>query len=257
MKTGILASLVAVIALGTTPLHADIRYTTRVQVRETGAEVNPNASPVLPMVRKQIMELIAPNGATEIHLAANADAVRIEFPDGARAIPKGGILLMRTDGTSVVLDSATRTYWKVTRAQPRSRALLAFDVAPARTGESKRVSGVRAERLTFNGRLDLKASDKPLPPDLVRDLRLEGELWVTDRLRVPPAVIDVASPALRALGVDGAVGNGFVVRQVLRGPLLGNQEIETTVVDIESKKIAPERMQIPEGFRQVEPPGSR
>jgi hypothetical protein len=255
----IIASLVAAGALAV-PLHADIRYTTRVQVRETQATESQAAtpsSPVLGMLRKQMVDLIAPRGSTQIHVAANADAVRLEFPEGTAAIPKGGVLLIRTDGTSVVLDPTTRTYWKVTRGQSRAQSLLSFEVPPVRTGETKRISGARAERVTFNGRLDLKLSDKPLPPDLVKDLRLEGEVWVTDRIRVPTGVTDIASPALRALGLQTIVGDGFVVRQVLRGPLLGNQEIETIVVDIDSKKIAPDQMRIPDTYKQVEPPTAR
>ena len=57
--------------------------------------------------------------------------------------------------------------------------------------------------------------------------------------------------------MNAAVGNGFVMRHVLRGPLLGNQEIESLVVKIDSKRIAPKEMRIPDGYTLVKNPASR
>jgi hypothetical protein len=235
-------------------LRADVRYTMRVEVRETAVQAADASNPLLELIRKQLVSVIAPGGAVEYALAASDGGARIEFRTATSGIPAGGVLLAPADGGSVVLDPGTRTYWSVTRAirKPSSSPFVA-ERPPARTGDVATISGVRAERVTFSVRLVPGPSSSPLPDDVVDLLQLEGDVWVTEEVRVPRAVTDMINPMLQLLGLESAVGDRFVVRQVLRGPLLGSHEIETLVTGIDSTPLPPGELRVPEGYREVTP----
>jgi hypothetical protein len=233
-------------------LRADVRYTMRVEVRDTAADAAGPSNPLLELIRKQLVSVIAPDGAVEYALAASDGGARVEFRNATSGIAAGGVLLAPAGGGSVVLDPASRTYWTVTRAtrNPSSSPFVA-ERPPTRTGEVARISGIRAERVTFSVRLVPGPSSSPLPDDVVDLLQLEGEVWVTDEVRVPRAVTDMVNPMLQLLGLESVVGDRFVVRQVLRGPLLGSHEIETLVTGIDSTPLPPEELRVPEGYREV------
>jgi hypothetical protein len=240
------------------PLHADIRYTMRIQVRDATQAPATTPPPALAELLARMIEAIVPGGSASYDVAAAEEVVRVQFHQATAEVPKGGVLLLHPDGRTVIMDPASRTYWTGQRLPRRSESLLVLDGPPTVTGETTKVSGVRAERVTFTGRLELAASPgKPLPTELVDALQVVGEVWATSDVRAPEAITDVINPAARAFGLGAVVGDRFIVRQVLGGPFLAGQALEMVVHGLNSRKVPADLMQIPKDYREVPPPASR
>jgi hypothetical protein len=255
MKRLILACVA--LALVAAPVHADLRYTMHVEVRDIAPQASrpPTfADDILQKLQQGILQAIAPGGSGEASFAATDEALRVQYGQATPTVPRGGVLLKKADGSSVVLDPAERTYRKLPRFRSgvTSRSSLRPEAVSRRTGEFVTVSGLRAERVAFSIRLNLPAEMlRELPAGLPDAFTLEGDVWVTDQLSVPAPLAAMTSPALRALGLDDIVQDGFVVRQIIRGTLLGPHQVETTVTHIDSSAIQPELLQIPPDYREA------
>lgn len=262
LKHTLLASL-TLVALAGAPLGADLRYTMRVEVRDSATPAPVPAGAVgefLKRLQQGILQAIAPGGSLQVILAANDEGVRVEYSEATPSVPKGHALLTKADGTSMLVDPIERTYRKLSRLQTgdKKRPSLVTDVKSTRTNEVSTIAGVRAERVTFTTRLDLpEAVLRQLPPEAPRSFTLEGEMWITDQVKAPVTVTEMTNPALQALGLDRVVENGFVMRQIIRGSLLGAREVETAVSAIDGGTIAPELLRLPEGYRELSGAGKQ
>ena len=258
MNRRVLASI-AFVGLSVVTVRADLRYSMRVEVRETAQTVTLPDDPIgdfLKKLQQGFLETVAPGGSLEMTFAATDKATRVEYNRAIPGLPKGNALLTMSDGTSVVLDKVERTYRKRSRTQAAvaKPSALAPQVTSRRTGEFSTVSGFRAERVTFTVQFDLPAEmRRTLPPGLTA-LTIDGELWITDEVEVPATAIAITARSQRALGLESVVQKGFVVRQTLRGTLLGNREVTSLVSEIDSRPVPPELLRVPDDYRELQAP---
>ena len=165
------------------------------------------------------------------------------FPASGAA---GPVILFREDG-EVVLDPATRTYWRMSTLRDRLADRAALQPGFRRTGEFATILGRRAERVVFTTSMPLPV----IPPaGFPSVLTLEGDLWVTTA--EPPYV-----KALRRLAdLAGPPGNrpeGLVLRQTLRTAAFG-YEVEYSVTELIETDAATALFEIPADYREVAVP---
>jgi len=236
MKRILLAA--SLVATATPVAHADLRYTTRVEVRATPL---PTASdPAFAAVGAMLRTMMPPGDSRTL---VKGSAVRIEQGDGASAT----VVLMRPDGT-VILDSNTQTYW-------RAPSLSAFATGAAsapqatfrRTGEFATIMGLRAERILFTMPMHLPVTP---PPGVATVMTMDGEMWLAS------AFTAYAKAVAQATGVTPAgrrdLPDGMVLRQVMRNAQFG-YEVEYVVTDLAEAPLASALFEIPDAYRERSP----
>jgi hypothetical protein len=249
MRRTLITTLVT--AVCAVPLQADLSYTMRIEVRKAGEATLTN--PALAGLGEALMQALASSGSSESTFAmSDAGTARIEFAEETAAVPKGAVLLRRSDGTRVVLDPAERTYWMLPAVRVGSERSVVPDVSVQRTGEVETIAGVRAERVAYTVRL--AGAQGQLPPELAAVMVLDGEMWIASAVKTPEAFRVETNPALRALGLDAVVGDGLVVRQIIRGPLLNGYEIESLVTRLDTDPVAPALLAIPVDYSEIPAP---
>ncbi len=168
MKT-ILAMLL-VFAVCTSVVHADLRYTTRVDVRKTASAT---AGPVPEQV-VTALQVLMPPGETRIFV--RADSMRIEQSAGTTST----VALIRPDGQFVLYpDSQTYARIPLPGGVPTAPGQT-LPLAVRRTGEFATYFGLRAERVLVTMTLVLPVTP---PAGFPTTITLEGELWLADAYR--------------------------------------------------------------------------
>ena len=230
-----------VFALSTSAAQADLRYTTRMEVRRTPTAV-PDTAPELSAVLGALM----PSGETRIFM--RAQSMRIEQGNGAART----VVLTRPDG-QFVLYPASQTYLRMPAL--RNDAARAQPPAPLfrRTGEFATILGLRAERVLVTMTIAFPGAP---PPGVPSSMTLEGELWLTDAYSAEARGLQTLMGAVAPKGGP----EGMVLRQVLRNAQMG-YEMEMQVTELVEGPLDPALFEIPAGYRRVDelfipdPPG--
>ena len=224
------------LAVSASVAHADLRYTTHVEVRMTS--VSTTGNPAFTQIAT-LLQGIVPSGGMRTYLSA--DAARIEPAAGSA----GPVILFREDG-EVVLDPAARTYWRMSAL----REVLVNKSAPQptfrRTGEFTTIMGQQAERVLFTTSIPLPLTPPAGFPSM---LTMEGELWVANAHAYTKSLsrlADLAGPTASRL-------QGLVLRQILRNAQFG-YEVEYSVTEVEESPVAAALFEIPADYREVSLP---
>ena len=216
--------------------YADLRYTTRVEVRRTATSAeSPNAAAI-----DAVLQALMPPGETRTFVTG--DAIRIEQTSGTTR----SVVLLRSGGQFIVYPDS-RAYWRIPTlgdllGDPRSTPQATF----RRTGEFNTMLGVRTERIQVTLPIVLPVTP---PAGFPTRMTLEGEAWVADAYREEARGVQKAlRPTVLPPGVEG-----MVLRQVLRNAEFG-YEIESTVVELVEAPLAPDMFLIPDGYREISQP---
>ena len=229
MKPILATSLI--VALCTSVAHADLQYTTRVDVRKT-----PSAEP-LPGQLAAALQALMPPGETRTFV--RADTMRIEQAAGSAPT----VALMRPDGQFVLFPDS-QTYARI--PLPASASGRAPTLSVRRTAEFATLLGLRAERILVTMTLVLPITP---PAGFPTTMTLEGELWLADAHHAEGGGLR------KLMGQAASVPNGFegmVLRQVLRNAQLG-YEVETRVTELIEGPIDAALFDIPDGYRPGDP----
>jgi hypothetical protein len=239
------------VAVSTTAVNADLRYTLRTEARPSTAPSSTPPNPLFTMLSTIVLGMIAPPGGTEIVVTVGDRATRVDYARAFAIIPAGGAVLVTDTGT-VVLNPAAKTYWKM----PKMEAMPGMGtptLSVKRTGKFATVAGIRAEHAIIEIKMPLPAAGATLP-GLPPELNMSGEAWFSDAHK------KYARPSGALGGFAGSIGlgaldtAGFLMRSVLRSELFGQQELETVVTDLREGAVAPSTFEIPTGFTEVPPP---
>ena len=226
-------SIVIFLIVCTSPLYADLRYTTRVEIRRASG----SASADIVAIGALLQGLMPPGITTTL---VSGDAIRIEQTIGTTR----SVVLMGPAGHCILYPDQ-QTYWRM----PELGNLLADSLSsPAptfvRTGEFMTLLGLRAERIQVTMPIVMPVM---LPAGAPTRMTLEGELWVADAYRADARGVQKALGPIASLT---GILEGMVLRQRLRHPESG-YEIESTVVDLNDGAIPADMFRVPPGYRQV------
>jgi hypothetical protein len=250
-----MVTVLALVGALVAPLRAELKYTMTIQARPSSVASPTPPSPLMAMIGSLVVSTMAPGGKLDMTVIVGDQGTRVDYAQAYTIVPAGGTTLVHPDGSMVVIDPAHRTYWKM--AKPDLSALGA-GAGPAmkvtRSADVSTVAGVRAERSTFQIRMPLPVpAGAPVPEGLPTEFVLDGEAWLAPQFK---NYAKMASGLLGGslLGLDVMAADGLLVRSILRGELLGGQEIETTVTTIGEVAVPAETFEIPAGFTEVPPP---
>jgi len=247
-----LLTLAVVLVVSTAPLRAELRYTMRIESQRSAEPAAPAANPLLALIGGMILSTLAPPGGVDITVTMGERGSRVEYSQPYAAVPAGGVLLSRPDGSIVVLDPSSKTFWR----QPK---LDLSDVKPeltvTRTGEKADVAGVPTERATLDLRVPIPVPAGQLPPGIPAFVVLRGETWLAERYK-QYATITTALGGVFSIGLDRLSAEGMPMKSVLRGDLFGDQQIASTITTIAEVAAAPADFEIPPGFTEKAPPSS-
>lgn len=236
------------------PLSAQLKYTLRMEVHKT--TVQSAADPMMVMMGNVLLETVVPDGSVELTCALGDKGIRVEWNKALAGIPAGAVLLRLADGTTVLLDPTTKTYWKLTvfdlaSLPPSWRA----EVKRQPSGEFETLAGVRAERASLQVRIPfaLAASGETVS-GTPTELNLSGEVWTTDRYKqyLTPGLRPIMG--LAVIGLETVGEGGFVLRQVLHGAMLGDSELESRVTSLSEEALPESLFAIPPGYKEVPAP---
>jgi len=253
MTRALMVALVWVVV--SAPLAADLKYTVRLESRKVPEATE--VDPMLWMLGQEVLHATVPGGdPVEMTIMVGQGAARVQWNRALPGIPEGAVLLQQANGNLVMLDPTHRTYWNANMPNlyglSRSRRPT---VTLTPVDEPMLVAGVPATKADVDIVIPfVEAQRGEMVSGTPTELPLHGEVWTTNRYgeywvpRLRPIL------GLPVLGLDVAPARYLVLRQVLRGPLFGEFELESVVTAISEEEIAPTLFAIPEGFAQVAPP---
>jgi hypothetical protein len=254
MRTRLVWAL-ALVGFLVAPLKAELRYTMRIHAQPSTVPTAAPANPLVAMIGGVVTSTLAPDGGLELTITTGEKGTRVDYPRAYTIIPAGGATLLRPDGSMVVLDPAKRTYWRM--AKPDFAALGGVTplVTITRTGTSEEIAGVRAERATFEIRMPLPVPPgAALPEGIPTDIRMSGEAWVAPQYKKYSMLSAGLLGGINAFGAETLAAEGLMMRSVLRGELLGNQEVESVITTIAETPVPASLFDIPAGYAEVSSP---
>ena len=253
MRTLITLTLLMLAAAA--PLQADLRFTTRMQMRDATAPAAA-ADPVLTMFGTRLAETMLPGGSVETTTVIGEKGMRVEWSTAVPGQPAGSVLLGRPDGSVVMLNPAQKTYWRMSAASVKAMMGGALPtVTTKKTGEFGDVLGVPCERVTFEMRVPIPPPPAgQRPPGVPTELTMDGESCIAVKYRAYGQML-ARVPGLSALGGEKLAEDGLPLRQITRSAAFGAREMESVVTKIAEEKVAASVYEIPAGFKEVPPPG--
>jgi hypothetical protein len=230
------------------PLQAELRFTMRTEARKVESPQPPN--PILAKFGEMLAKAIAPDGVTQATFLVGENRARIELGSAVRGLQKGTVILRQPDGFIFALNANDRTYQKMVTPEFRTNSLMTTNskVSSVRSGEFVTISGIRSERVTLVISFDFTAEASRLPPGFPSTWTIDWDMWVTDRFKMPSSLVAIVNPAMQALGLEKYLQDEFVMRQIIRSPLLGGYEMESVIVNISEEPAAPELFAIPSDY---------
>lgn len=235
------------------PLRAELKYTLRTEAHASTVTPATPPNPLFTMLSSLVLGLIAPPGGSLMTVTVGERGTRVDYPQAFAMIPAGASVIVTPDGGMVVVNPATKTYWK---APAISASPAIGGVAPAvkiqRTGTSATVAGVTAAHATIEIRLPLPAG--AALPGLPSELVMVGDAWFSDAHKQYARPSGALSGLAGSIGLEGLSGAGFLMRSVLRSELFGRQELESVVTELEELAVPAGTFQVPAGYAEVPPP---
>jgi len=240
-----------VIGVVTVPLRAELRYTMRIESQKSTEPPAAATNPLLSLLGGMILSTLAPAGGVDLTVTMGERGSRVEYSQPYAAVPAGGILLSRPDGSLVVIDPASKTFWRLPKPD---LSQVKPELTVTRTGEKADVAGVPAERATINLRVPIPVPPgTQLPPGIPATIMLRGESWLADRYK-QYATITTALGGVFSIGLDRLSAEGMPMKSILRGELFGDQQIASTITSIGEVTAAAGDFETPPGFTETPPP---
>ena len=244
-------TVVVLIAIACASLQAELKYTMKMEARDAATPPAAPANPMLAMIGGMVLNTMAPPGGVESTVIVGERGTRTEYNKAYAMVPAGGAMITMPDGSSVVLDPAKKTYFKISSAAAMPM-MGQVKATVARTGEFATVAGVRAERAKLDIRMPL-----PVPPGMAgfpTELSISGDAWLAEQYTKYAAVSKSMASTMGAMGLEQMMAIGLPVRSIMRSELFGGKEVESIVTAIAEVTVPASTFEIPAGFTEVPAP---
>ncbi len=251
-----LIALASLVSCAAVPLSAELRVVSKLEIRK--AESTAPADPLSAMMAGALAQQVQQMNGTETTTTIGDGVIRTEANRSIGGLPAGMITIMRADGSMVGINPAERTFF---RASVPDLASLAPGLKPTitvtRTGEFSNLLGERVERVEMDLQMPLPIPPEAvsqLPPGFPTEVVMKIENWTAEAFKAYGTQMVRGNPAMAALGLAEIADIGFAMRQIVRSPMLGGYEMETTVTSVSEVTPPSGFFEVPEGYREVAAP---
>jgi hypothetical protein len=248
--------LVALCLVGSVsvPLRAELKYTMHVEVKKGEVPAGQPANPTIAMMGDSMIKEMLPAGSADLVYIIGERGTRVEYLQPAMGQAAGTYNLALPDGTMYVVNPKDQTYAK-TSVQGAAAAMKAHGVTPTttvkRSGEFATVVDIRCEIVTFDWKMDIRAS---LPPDFPTAILMNGDTCVTTDQFAKYVELAAKSPVndlMSNLGLKEVMQGGIAMRQTIR---FGTRELLSTVTRIGEEDVPASAFEVPAGYKEVPAP---
>jgi hypothetical protein len=238
------------------PLHAELKYTMKMEAHKSTVAAPEAADPMMAMIASMVAGMLLPATPVETVVTVGAKGVRTEYLQPFMMLQAGSVALVKPDGSMVVFTPSEKTYWKM--AKPDIAGIMAGatpQINVKKTGASATIAGLFADQSTIDIHIPLPVpAGAALPPGFPSEFVISGEMWVTPKYKEYSKQASASLLGLGAIGADKATGDGLMLRSIMRGALFGDQELETIITRIGEETVPDSAFDVPEGYREVPPP---
>ncbi len=255
-----LTATCAVLGICVAPLSAELKFTMHVETHPSKAPAAA-ADPLMAMASVMILHTILPEGPTDATCILGSKGTRCELTKAISLMPAGSVLLVKPDGSSFGFDNGTKTFWKISDAGSAAASAIPGGVMPdvkeTRTGEKATIAGVSAEHITMVIRVPMPLpAGAPPAPGVPKEFVINADKWMTHQYDATyKTALANTSPMMGLAGLSGkSTGEGFIMRQTMRGSMFGDQELETVVTKIAEGPADAALFQVPAGYKEVPAP---
>ncbi len=183
--------------------------------------------------------------ATDVVTVVSERGTRTE---SHQTVPAGfnSTVIQRSDGT-IILDEGVKAYFKTPPFAANPAPIPQIDVSYTRTGEFTTIAGIRAERVSFTIKTVI-----PTPAGGQATIETTGDVWPTDQFSTYK-IIGVGAGRCVGAAIHGA---GFPLRTIIRGGMVGPNELDVTVTSVAEEPFQPELFDPPPDYKERSIPGN-
>lgn len=239
-------------------LHAELKFTLHTDLNRLEGVATNEWSAFLAQMAKQVM----PPGGVDHVVIVGDKAMMLEQkqPFGGMA---AGVQTLFRDNQQYGIDPVMRTFWKERQpsdAELRELAASQPEIKVDRTGESRTIDGMRAERVTTTVTLKSQVLERSFP-GLTEPPSITIDVWVTDAVKLPGGWMPLIDRKFLAeLGLaqlrDFTDGK-FMLRGVMKSNVLSGLELAMTARNITTEDVPDSVFDIPAGYKEIPPPSGR
>lgn len=252
VRTLLVAAVLAFVAA--VPLSADTKYSIHIDARPAPGGAK---DPLSQMAGGMLVQMF-PAGGLDQSIITGERGTRAEQKQAFAGVKAGTITLIRPDGTIIVVEPASKTFWK----QPATSAAVSEalggakpDVKVTKRGEFETINGMKAEHLTLVMAMKIPGLEAAqLPPGMALDLSLTCDVWLTDAIKAPGGDASLVGGLLKQFGLGDVkeLGDG---RLMVKGVLSAlGLEIVMTTGPITSEDVPASMFDVPADYKEVPAP---
>ena len=248
-----------ILAASARPARADLHYTLHTEVRQV-TPIEP-VNPMRAMAGDIIVRTMLPDGPADSIYWISDRGTRVELTKANAVMPAGSVVLHLGDGTTVIMNPAEKTYWKIPLPQITPEVFTALSqlnpqASFVHTGEFATIAGVRAEHITSSTTVDLPSppAGTPVPMGMPASITMSADLWMADRYA---DYASLAQTAATMMGFGALIPQGFMMRHVMRNSMTPGVEIESVVTQITEEPAPADAFEIPADYKEVSVPFGR
>ena len=235
------------------PLNAEVKYTMHMEARMSANAAN---DMMAQMAGPMMMQMFPAGGIDQLVIAGER-GMRSEQKQAFANMKAGTVTLVKPDGSIVMLDPSSKTYWK----QPTPAEAAAMlggmkpDVKITKRGEFETINGMKAEHMLLTITMAIPGVDpSQLPPGMSPELSMTYDVWMTDAVKMPPGAAALASSAMKQFGMGDMkeLNDG---RMMLKGVMtMFGVEIVMTSTGFSTEPAAADLFEIPKDYKEVPAP---
>ena len=242
----------ALAAVFVAPLGAELKYTVRTELKKSASPAT--ADPMLGMIGGVVTQMMVPGGSVDATFTVGDRGIRVEWNKAMPGMPAGSVLLQRPDGSTVVMDPAAKTFFKLSLEQ-FTQMQAGIDVKVTKTTEKAVIAGEPTEKYTFDIKMPLPGmAPGQAPAGMPTEIALSGDAFISPKYKAFTSKT-TKMMSLTGFGLERLAAEGLSMKQIIRGALFAGNDIEATITAVTVVDVPASQFEVPAGFKEVPPPG--
>ena len=248
----LIVALVFVLA-ARTPLFAELKYTVHMEARPAA---NGGGDPIAQMMAGMLAQIFPPGGIDQVVIDGGEKGTRTEQKQAFATIKAGTVTLVRPDGSVVMFDPSTKTYWKQASMADAAAAALGGatpNIKLVKRGDFETINGMKAERLQYEIMLQIPGVDPAMAAQL-GDMTMRLSVWQTDAIKTSATSTSLMGTLLKQFGMAGVkeLADG---RVMVKGIVtMFGTEIVTTTSGFTNEPAPAGSFDVPADYKEVPSP---